>query len=50
MFIVVDRLLKQAISISYYKTVIVEDIVKLYIRYVYRYYSTAKSIILDYRG
>ncbi len=38
-FVVVDRLSKQAISALYFKIVIVEDIAKLFISYVYKYYE-----------
>jgi hypothetical protein len=48
MFVVIDYLSKQAISIPCYKTVITEDITRLYIYYIYKYYGAAKSIISDY--
>jgi hypothetical protein len=36
-YIVIDRLSKQSISIPYYKTTIAKDIAQLYIIYVYRH-------------
>jgi hypothetical protein len=36
-FIVIDRLSKQSISIPCYKTTMAKDIAQLYITYVYRY-------------
>jgi hypothetical protein len=50
MFVVIDYLSKQAISIPYYKTVTAENIARLYLYYIYRYYGAAESIISDYSG
>jgi hypothetical protein len=47
MFVVINRLFKQVISILYYKTIMAEDIARLYIYYIYKYYGVAESIILD---
>jgi hypothetical protein len=38
-FVVVDRLGKQAISEPCYKTVTAEDMARMYIKQVYRYYG-----------
>jgi hypothetical protein len=46
----IDYLFKQAISILYYKIIVAENITRLYIYYIYRYYGTAESIILNYNG
>jgi len=46
-FVVIDRLSKQAISIPCYKTVTAEDMAQLYITYVYRYYGPPESIVSD---
>jgi hypothetical protein len=50
MFIIINHLFKQVISILYYKTITAENIARLYIYYIYRYYGTAESIILDHSG
>jgi hypothetical protein len=50
MFVVIDCLSKQIISILYYKTIMAKNIARLYIYYIYRYYGNAESIILDYNG
>jgi hypothetical protein len=50
MFVVIDYLSKQAISIPCYKTITAEDIARLYIYYIYKYYGAAESIILDCGG
>jgi hypothetical protein len=49
-FVVVDRLSKQAISVPCYKTVIAEEVARLYICHVYRYYGAAESIVSDRGG
>jgi hypothetical protein len=49
-FVVIDRLSKQAISIPYYKTATAEDMARLYIYHIYRYYGAAESITSDYSG
>jgi hypothetical protein len=45
-----DCLSKQIILILCYKTVITENVARLYIYYIYRYYRATESIILDYSG
>src|SRR5208282_1753950 len=49
-FVVVDRLSKQAISIPCYKTATAKDMARLYIYHVYRYYGAAESIVSDRGG
>jgi hypothetical protein len=46
-FVVIDRLSKQAISLSCYKIIIFEDMARFYISAIYRYKGPSKSIILD---
>ena len=46
-FVVMDRLSKQPISTPYYKTATAEDMAKIYLRTVYRYYGPLVSIVLD---
>ena len=46
-FIVIDRISKQAILVPYYKTVTAKDIARMFIIYVYCYFSTLKLIISD---
>ena len=46
-YMVVDRLSKQAISMPCYKTVTAEDMAKLYIANVFRYYGMPRTIISD---
>ena len=46
-FVVIDRLSKQAISIPCYKTTIAEQMAQLYITYVYYYYGPPESIVSD---
>jgi hypothetical protein len=46
-FVVIDRLSKQAISTPCYKTTTVEDMARIYLRIVYRYYGPATSIVSD---
>jgi transposase InsO family protein len=46
-YIVIDRLSKQAISTPCYKTTTVEDMAKIYLRTVYRYYGPPASIVSD---
>jgi hypothetical protein len=46
-FVVVDRLSKQAISIPCYKEVTVEDMARMYITHIYRYYGPPESIVSD---
>ena len=46
-FVVVDYISKQAISVPYYKTVTAKDIARMFIMYVYRYFSAPQSIVSD---
>ena len=46
-FVVVDRISKQAILVPCYKTVTAEDIACIFIIHVYRYFSAPKSIVSD---
>jgi hypothetical protein len=46
----IDCLSKQAISILCYKTATAEDIARLYIYHIYRYYGAAESITSDHSG
>jgi hypothetical protein len=46
-FVVIDRLSKQAISMPCHKTITAEGIAQLYITYVYRYYGAPQSIVSD---
>jgi transposase InsO family protein len=46
-FVIINRLSKQAISLSYYKIVTSEDIARFYISAIYRYKNPFKSIVLD---
>ena len=46
-FVVVDRLSKQAISTPCHKQVTTEDIAKMYITHIYRYYGPLESIVSD---
>jgi hypothetical protein len=46
-FVVIDRLSKQAISTPCYKTTTAEEMAKIYLRTVYRYYGPADSIVSD---
>jgi hypothetical protein len=46
-FVVIDRLSKQAISMLCYKTATAEYIVRLFISYVYRYYGPPQTIVSD---
>ena len=48
-YVVVDRLSKQAVSIPCYKTVTAEQMAQLYIDRVYRYYGLLESIVSDCR-
>jgi hypothetical protein len=47
-FVVVDRLSKQAVSMLYHKTITAKEIAWLYITYIYRYYGPLMSIVLDH--
>jgi len=44
-YIVIDHLSKQIISISYQKTVSAKEIARLYIAFIYRYHKAPESII-----
>ena len=46
-FVVVDRLSKQAISMPCYKTVTAADMATLFISHIYRYYGPPESIVSD---
>jgi hypothetical protein len=46
-FVVIDRLNKQAISLPCYKIITSEDITRFYISAIYRYKGPPESIILD---
>jgi transposase InsO family protein len=46
-FVVIDRLSKQAISLPYYKIVTSEDMARLYISAIYRYKGPPESIVSD---
>jgi hypothetical protein len=46
-FVVIDRLSKQAISIPCHQTITAEEMAQLYITYVYRYYGAPESIVSD---
>ena len=46
-FVVIDRLSKQAVSIPCYNIVNAEEIARLYIDRIYRYFSPPESIISD---
>jgi hypothetical protein len=46
-YVVIDRLSKQAISTPCHKTTIAEDMAKIYLRTVYRYYGPPASIVSD---
>ena len=48
-FVVVDRLSKQAVSVACFKTVTAEEIARLYITHIYRYYGPPVSIVSDRR-
>ena len=46
--IIIDQLSKQSISVLYYKTVTAEQLVQLFISYIYYYYSPSDSIVSDH--
>jgi hypothetical protein len=46
-FVVVDRLSKQAISTPCFKTATAKDIARIFLSYVYRYYKPLQTIVLD---
>ena len=47
-YVVIDQLSKQVVSMVYYKTITAEEIAQLYIIHVYRYYRLLESIVLDH--
>jgi len=46
-FVVIDRLSKQAVSIPCHKTITAEEMAWLYIVFIYRYFGPLVSIISD---
>jgi hypothetical protein len=46
-FVVVDRLSKQAISTPCYKQVTAKDMARMYITHIYRYYGPPETIVSD---
>jgi hypothetical protein len=46
-FVVINRLSKQAISVPCHKTVTTEEIAQLYVTYVYRYHGAPDSAVSD---
>jgi transposase InsO family protein len=46
-FVVVDRLSKQSVAVPCYKTATAEDMAKLYIHHVYRYYGAPETMVSD---
>jgi len=48
-YIIIDYLFKQVISIFYQKTISVEKMARLYIAFIYRYYKASESMILNRR-
>jgi transposase InsO family protein len=46
-YVVIDRLTKQAVSIPCYKEITAEGIACLFIRYVYSYFRPPDSIVSD---
>jgi transposase InsO family protein len=46
-FVIINRLSKQAISLSYYKIVTSEDMARLYISAIYRHKGPPESIVSD---
>ena len=46
-FVVINRLSKQAISLFYYKIITSEDIARFYISAIYRYKDPSKFIVLN---
>jgi hypothetical protein len=47
LFVTIDRLSKQSVSVPCYKTITAEQMAQLYIDRVYRYYGAPDSIISD---
>ncbi len=48
-FVVIDRLSKQVVSIPCHKTITAEEMAWLYIVFIYRYFGLPVSIVSDYR-
>jgi len=48
-YVVIDRLFKQTISISCQKTVLTEEMARLYIASIYRYYRASESMVSNRR-
>src|SRR6266536_2335081 len=48
-FVVIDCLSKQAVSIPYHKTITAKEMTWLYIVFIYRYFGLLVSIISDHR-
>jgi hypothetical protein len=48
-FVVIDRLSKQAISIPCHQIITAEGMAQLYITYVYQYYGAPESVVSDRR-
>ena len=46
-FVVIDRLSKQAVSTPCHKTVTAEEMARLYITHIYRYYGPPMSAVSD---
>jgi hypothetical protein len=46
-YVVIDRLIKQAISIPCHKEITAEGMARLFIRYVYSYFGPPDSIVSD---
>jgi transposase InsO family protein len=46
-YVVIDRLIKQAISIPCYKEITAEGMARLFIRYIYSYFGPPDSIVSD---
>jgi hypothetical protein len=46
-YIIIDQLSKQAISMLCYRTITAEEIAQLYIKHIYRYYRSLESVVSD---
>ncbi len=46
-YVVIDRLSKQAILTPCFKTTTTEDIARMFVNSIYRYYGPLESIVLD---
>jgi hypothetical protein len=47
LFVIIDRLSKQLYLISYYKTINICDIAKLFLKYIWYYKGYSDLIVLD---